>query len=358
MDDHGEADVVQVIALGPGEPELVPGPALAALRAAGRVRLLDAGLAETVTAAGAVIDPAAAVAVGTDGSAARVARAWPEAETVPERALLTRQAGQQAAGALLDLTTLLRRECPWDRAQTVSSIVPHTVEEAYEVADAAEQHGPSEKLIDELGDLLFQTTFLALLCDERGFGDWTAVAAGVVTKLRLRHPWVFGEEQAESAGQAKDRWDAVKVESEGRSGIFHDVPNGLPALPLARKIQRRAASVGFEYASASAAFADLASELGELERELVDRTEPAPEHEADARIVAELGDVLFACVNVARRWNCDPELALRAAAKRFRTRVEQAEQLAALDGLEFVAAEVAVQESYYQSAKQLLQGVE
>ena len=353
-----DAPVSQVIALGPGEPELVPAAAIAALQAAGAVRLVEPRLAELVLATGCRIDARSAVVAASDERAHEQARAWPAAITIPSRALLARQAAQQAAGALVELTALLRRECPWDRAQTVLSIVPHTVEEAYEVADAATQHGPSAKLIDELGDLLFQTTFLALLCDEQGAGDWREVARGVSEKLRVRHPWVFGVEQAADADGARRRWDEVKVASEGREGIFHDVPRSLPALPLARKVQRRAAAVGFDYASASAAFADLAGELDELRAEIGERAEPAGEHEPDRRVADEIGDVLFACVNVARRWNCDPELALRSSADRFRRRVEQAAELADRDGVEFAAAGVALQETYYQRAKAALLGAE
>ena len=343
--------LTQVIALGPGESELVPAAAIAAIKAAGSVRLLEPELAGLVLAAGGTVDARSSVLAASDRLAYDHARARPQAETVPTRALLARQAAQQAAGALIELTALLRRECPWDRAQTVLSIVPHTVEEAYEVADAAAVHGPSAKLVDELGDLLFQTTFLALLCDEHGAGDWRDVAQGVSEKLRVRHPWVFGVERASDADAARRRWDAVKVESEGRQGIFHDVPASLPALPLARKVQRRAAAVGFDYETAQAAFADLASELEELRAEVSALAEPSGEHEPERRVADEIGDVLFACVNVARRWNCDPELALRAAAGRFRSRVELAAELAGRDGLEFAAAGIAAQETYYQEAK-------
>ena len=350
--------VSRVIAIGPGESELVPAAAIAALRAAGGVRVLEPQLAATVLAAGARIDPASSTLAASDRCAHVQACAWPDAATVPARALLARQAAQQAAGELVELTALLRRECPWDRAQTVLSIVPHTVEEAYEVADAAAEHGPSAKLIDELGDLLFQTTFLALLCDEQGEGDWCGVARGVSEKLRVRHPWVFGVEQAADADDARRRWDHVKVATEGREGIFHDVPGSLPALPLARKLQRRAAAIGFDYDSERAAFADLASELEELRAELEGRSEPVGEHEPERRVADEIGDVLFACVNVARRWNCDPELALRGAAGRFRRRVEGAAELAAGEGVDFAGAGVGAQETYYQRAKAALQGAE
>jgi MazG family protein len=343
-----------IVALGPGEPELVPAAALACLREAGSAapHALPEALRALLGAHGISLDDAAATACATDAQAHALARALPGVPTLPERPLLARQAAQAAAGALLELTALLRRECPWDRAQTAPSIVPHTVEEAYEVADAVREAGLSPKLLDELGDLLFQTTFLALLCEEAEVGAWVDVALGVAAKLRVRHPWVFGDESAQSAGDARNRWEGVKVESEGREGIFHDVPGALPALLQARKVQRRAAAVGFEYATAADAFGDLESELRELRAELGE--EPEPEREPEAAIVGEIGDVLFATVNVARRHNCDPELALRAATARFRERVECAERLADAEGVVFRAAGMAEQEHYYQAAKQSL----
>jgi MazG family protein len=343
-----------IVALGPGEPELVPAPALEALRQAGAVAPhgLPAPLRASLESIGVRLDDGAATVCAPDATAYALARSLPHMPTVPERSLLARQAAQSAAGALLELTAVLRRECPWDRAQTATSIVPHTVEEAYEVADAVREAGLSPKLLDELGDLLFQTTFLALLCEEAGEGAWVDVALGVAAKLRLRHPWVFGDESAESAGAARNLWEGVKVESEGRAGIFHDVPRALPGLLEARKVQRRAAAIGFEYSSTADAFGDLQSELRELRAELGE--EPEPEREPLAAVVGEIGDVLFACVNVARRHNCDPELALRAATARFRERVELAERLAEAEGVAFRAAGTPEQEHYYQAAKRSL----
>jgi MazG family protein len=249
---------------------------------------------------------------------------------------------------LQELTERLRRECPWDREQTAKTIVPHTVEEAYEVADAA-LAGDDAKLLDELGDLLFQSYFLALLLSERGEGDLEAVARGVHAKLVARHPHVFGEVEARTAGRVRENWERIKREQEGREGVFHHVPETLPALLLARKVQRRAASVGFEYPDLAGALADLDDELRELRDEI--HGEPVPETEPDPRVAAELGDLLFACVNVARRLNVDPELELRAATERFRTRVEEAERLAAADGRIWTELPLEEQDRYFDSAK-------
>jgi MazG family protein len=260
------------------------------------------------------------------------------------------------ADALLDLQQLterLRRECPWDREQTARTIVPHTVEEAYEVADAANA-GDDAKLLDELGDLLFQIYFLALLLDERGAGDLEAAARLIHEKLVRRHPHVFGEVEAETAGRVRSNWEAIKRDEEGREGVFHDVPAALPALNEARKVQRRAAAVGFEYPDLGGARDDFASELAELAEEIARAGEPSPETEADPGVFRELGDVLFAAVNVSRRLNVDPELALRAATARFRARVERAEQLAADAGEDWRSLGLDAQDRYYDQAKEIL----
>jgi MazG family protein len=250
---------------------------------------------------------------------------------------------------LQELTERLRRDCPWDREQTTRTIVPHTVEEAYEVADAAIAGDPA-KLRDELGDLLFQVYFLSLLLAEQGEGDLEAVARGVHEKLVRRHPHVFGEVDARTAGRVRENWERIKREEEEREGVFHDVPEALPSLLHARKVQRRARAVGFEYPDLEGALADLDDELRELKAELGE--EPAPETEADPRVFSELGDVLFAAVNVARRLNVDPELALRAASDRFVSRVERAEQLAAEEGKRWTELELDEQDRYFDLAKE------
>ena len=254
---------------------------------------------------------------------------------------------------LQELTERLRRDCPWDREQTVRTIVPHTVEEAYEVADAALADRP-EKLLDELGDLLFQVYFLALLLQEQGHGDLEGVARGIHAKLVARHPHVFGDAEAATAGRVRERWEQLKTEQEGREGIFHDVPETLPALLQARKVQRRAVAIGFEYPDVAGALEDFRSELAELEAELGGREEPAPEQPPDQRVAEEFGDLLFAAVNVARRLNVDPELELRRASGRFVARVERAEQLAAGSGERFAELELGDQDRYFDRAKEEL----
>jgi MazG family protein len=202
----------------------------------------------------------------------------------------------EAIVALDELTRRLRRECPWDREQDERSIVPHTVEEAYELADAA-NHRNDAKLLDELGDVLFQVCFLSLLLEERSAGDLAQVAEHCRQKLVRRHPHVFGEAQASDAAQVLRRWDEIKASEPGRErGVFGEVPENLPALLYARKLQRRAASAGLH-------------PRADAER-------------ADEECFDDVGERLFALVDEARRRQVDPELALRAAAQRFRHKME------------------------------------
>jgi MazG family protein len=246
--------------------------------------------------------------------------------------------------ALLDLQLLterLRRDCPWDREQTTRTIVPHTVEEAYEVADAA-LAGDDDKLLDELGDLLFQVYFLALLLEEQGKGDLAQAARLIHEKLIRRHPHVFGDVEAETPGRVRENWERIKREQEGREGVFHHVPEALPALLHARKLQQRAKAVGFEYPDVDGALADLQDELRELQEDLG----------SEERRAEELGDVLFAAVNVARKLDVDPELELRRASERFRARVEAAEVLARESGEDWSALPLERQDHYFDLAKE------
>ena len=256
----------------------------------------------------------------------------------------------EAVGRLDEITRRLRRECPWDREQDERSIVPHTVEESYELADAAAR-GDDDKLVDELGDVLFQVHFLALLLEERGAGDMAAVADHCREKLIRRHPHVFGETEqgghqpsAADAGASEqvdvnvgasererskltaddvlENWDRIKQEVEGRGEgePFADVPENLPALLYARKLQRRASSAQGERDDAAECARSLREAADELAG-LLEQGESAAAAAADAerrRVERALGEALFAAVDAARRMRADPELALRARAEAFR----------------------------------------
>jgi MazG family protein len=238
------------------------------------------------------------------------------------------------------ITRPLRQQCPWDRQQDERSIVPHTVEEAYELADAAHR-GDDAKLLDELGDVLFQVHFLALLLEERGAGDLGQVAQHTTEKLIRRHPHVFGEAEVETAQQVLRNWDAIKRDEQGREpGIFGEVPENLPSLLYARKLQRRTASSGFDFPGVEGPLHALRDEIGELEAA-----------DTAAAQFDELGDVLFAAVNVARKLKVDPELALRASSDRFRSRVLAGSELAASEGRSWDDLSPDEQLAYYARAR-------
>ena len=197
--------------------------------------------------------------------------------------------GSAAALERLDqVTRRLRRECPWDREQDELSIVPHTVEEAYELADAA-RSGDDGKLLDELGDVLFQVLFLSLLLEERGAGDLTAVADGCREKLIRRHPHVFGESRAETAGEVLASWNRIKREDERGGEVFGELPENLPATLYAKKVLRRAGDAGLPG--------------------------PAPADDPGGRLLAAVRNAVAA--------GADPELALRGAADDYRRQLER-----------------------------------
>jgi XTP/dITP diphosphohydrolase/tetrapyrrole methylase family protein/MazG family protein/ATP diphosphatase len=213
----------------------------------------------------------------------------------------------EALARLDELAKHLRRECPWDAEQDERSIVPHTVEEAYELADAA-QSGDDAKLLDELGDVLYQVYFLSLLLEEREAGDLAAVADNTREKLIRRHPHVFGETVARDAAEAIRSWGAAKRDLERGGHVFGEIPETLPGPLYALKMQKRLDNAGLRERSADEALGDVERLAGELRDKRSSREE---------RFRA-VGDLLFAAVDAARALEVDPELALRDAAERFR----------------------------------------
>jgi MazG family protein len=249
-------------------------------------------------------------------------------------------------GRLYDLTIRLRQECPWDQKQTQESIIAYTLEETYELADTIRHRAEcgDAAVCGELGDVLFQVYFLARVAEEQGLYDLADVAGGIHTKLVRRHPHIFGEISAETPEQVRDNWEVIKRESEGREGIFHEIPQAFPSTLLAQKLQQRAAAVGFDWEHAHEVMAKVKEETEEVEKEMAEGGGPD-------RLAAELGDLLFAVVNLARKLKVDPELALRGSAFRFRERVEAAARFAGDDGLAFESMGLDEQEAYYQQAK-------
>ena len=233
---------------------------------------------------------------------------------------------------LLEIMTRLRdqeRGCPWDREQDFSSIAPYTIEEAYEVAEAVDQ-ADMAALKDELGDLLFQVVFHAEMAREAGHFSFDDVAAAIAEKMERRHPHVFGDARIEDAESQTRAWEAHKAterdaEAAGQmKGALAGVPRALPALTRSRKLQDRAARVGFDWPNAEAVWDKIGEERAELKAEMTSG--------AHARLLDELGDVLFGYVNLARHLGVDPEAALRATNAKFERRFARIEALLAERG--------------------------
>ena len=229
-----------------------------------------------------------------------------------------------------ELVRTLRHECPWDRRQTHASLRPYVLEEAYEVVDAIDG-GDVEELEEELGDLLFQVFFHATIGAEEGLFDLAGVARGIHDKLVRRHPHVFG-------GEALD-WETIKGREKVRAGTMDGVPGALPALLFAQKLQRRAAGVGFDWEDVEGAWPKVLEEIEEVRAASPDEVE------------GELGDLLFACVNVARHLGVDPEVALRGAATKFGSRFGEVERLAAARGIDLGTAGLAVLDRLWDEVK-------
>ena len=217
---------------------------------------------------------------------------------------------------LYGLMSRLRRDCPWDRVQTFETIAPYTIEEAYEVADAIARED-FDALRDELGDLLFQVIFHACMASEEGRFDIEDVVESLMTKMIRRHPHVF---EPAAAGGRPD-WERIKAgERPPADSALDGLPAALPPLAKAAKLQRRAAAVGFDWPDVEGVFDKLDEEIGEL-REALDAGE------GTERVQSELGDILFTCVNLARRLDLSCDLALTGANRRFEQRFRKMERL-------------------------------
>ena len=240
---------------------------------------------------------------------------------------------KSAIERLQEIMAMLRDKvhgCPWDLDQTLVSLIPHTIEEVYEVADAIEKND-IDNIVDELGDLLFQVIFYAQIGNEEKIFNFEDVTNAIVRKLLRRHPHVFPTGDAKSFGRGKKissdevvtNWESIKLEekkekleesnSESARSVFDNLPGALPALQKSVKLQKLAGKVGFDWPDTSDVFVKLKEEIVELE-EAIGKSNKQ-------EIESEFGDVLFTAVNMARHLNVDPELALRGANGRFKNRV-------------------------------------
>jgi len=271
-----------------------------------------------------------------------------------------------AIDRLIAIMTMLRDKqhgCPWDLEQTIKSLLPHTIEEVYEVADAIENNDLVE-LEDELGDLLFQVIFYAQIAKEQGAFDFQDIATAITDKLVRRHPHVFPDGDVEQFGISQEidaqqvvvNWEAIKeIEREekrkkdrkqavqGVESILDDVPRALPAMERARKLQKRAAQVGFDWAEVAPVLEKLKEEVAEFE-EALDSGDLE-------RMSDELGDVLFATINLARHSRIEPEVALRSTNRRFETRFKWIEAALYKQGKVFKDAKLEELDALWGQAK-------
>jgi ATP diphosphatase len=258
---------------------------------------------------------------------------------------------------LLEIMAALRTPgsgCPWDLEQNFETIAPYTIEEAYEVADAIAR-GDRDDLKDELGDLLLQVVFHARMAEEQGSFAFADVVQAITEKLIRRHPHVFGDKGGMSTGEVNIQWDAIKAQEKaarlkagktpapGRSGALSGVPSGMPALARALKLQQKASKVGFDWNDPKAVIAKIREETDEIEAEL----DAGPR---DA-IAGELGDLLFAMVNLARHLDVDPETALRTTNLKFERRFAAIEAALAARGKAPGDATLAEMDALWNAAK-------
>ncbi|MEY4174954.1 MAG: hypothetical protein RI900_2119, partial [Actinomycetota bacterium] len=247
-----------------------------------------------------------------------------------------------------ELARTLREQCPWDQEQTHRSLVRYLLEETYEVVDALEALDPDDPstddaLVEELGDLLYQIEFHATIAEQEGRFTMADVARGVHDKLVRRHPHVFGDVQADDAETVVANWDAIKRAEKGRTSVFDGVPTAQPSLSYAYALQRKAAKAGFDWPDVDGALPKIAEEAEEVR--------DAARSGDEQQVHLELGDLLFAVVNVARHLGVEPEAALRAAAQKFRSRFEAVELLATERGLDLHTAGLELLDALWDEVK-------
>ncbi len=232
----------------------------------------------------------------------------------------TREDKLQALGRIIDTLDILRVQCPWDRKQTNESLRANTIEETYELSQALLE-GSADEIRKELGDVLLHILFYAKIADEKGQFDIADVADALNAKLIFRHPHVFGNVQADDASQVSENWEKLKLrEKDGNRSVLSGVPQALPALIKAYRIQEKAANVGFDWPDNQGCWDKVSEEIGELRAEVDKADKKAMEK--------EFGDVMFSLVNLARKLGINPENALECANRKFISRFNHIEQTA------------------------------
>ena len=236
--------------------------------------------------------------------------------------------------------------CPWDREQTHGSLKQYLLEETYEVFEAIDR-GDMAELCDELGDVLLQVVFHARMAQERGDFDITDVSNAISRKMILRHPHIFGNVSATSSEQVLVNWEAIKKKEKGQNtetGMMRQIPHALPALMRSMKVQSKAARVGFDWEDVWGAYEKLEEEVGELREAIASDS-------GEEKLSEELGDVLFAAINVARFIKVHPEFALKSTVEKFIRRFEFIERQSALDGKTLDGMTLLEMDEYWNKAK-------
>ena len=255
----------------------------------------------------------------------------------------TRSEQLAAFDRLLTIMDELREQCPWDRKQTMQTLRHLTIEETYELGDAILDND-LEEVKKELGDILLHIVFYAKIGSETQDFDIADVAHGICDKLINRHPHIYGDVKVENEEQVKQNWENIKLK-EGKKSVLEGVPNGLPSLVKANRIQDKVAGVGFDWEKPEQGFEKLKEELGELQEEV-------EANDAD-KMESEFGDVLFSMVNYARFLKINPENALERTNKKFIKRFQYLEQKAKEAGKTMSDMTLAEMDVFWEEAKQL-----
>lgn len=251
----------------------------------------------------------------------------------------------EALGKVIDTLDILRVKCPWDRKQTNQSLRPNTIEEVYELSDAL-MHDDSKNIRKEIGDVLLHVLFYSKIGEEKGDFDIADVANSLNEKLIFRHPHVFGTTEASDAHQVELNWEQIKLkEKDGNKTVLSGVPNSLPSLIKAYRMQEKAANVGFDWEERSQVWDKFKEEISEFEAEAANM-----DHD---RMESEMGDVLFSLINVARLYGIHPDDALERTNAKFKQRFNHIEQAAAKKGVKLKDMSLAEMDKLWNEAKQL-----